>query len=116
MATAAALDGQRSIEFKVGWWVLFAISVLSAIGHALLLLLTSGEEVLFIGWTTMNVYALVVLLTAYRGGQYWAWWATWLMPASYALLILFDSAVGPGYLGVAALMAGAQMMTRPAFR
>lgn len=114
MTQAVAVE--QATGFKVGWWFLVVVTAASVAGHALLSLFASDEAVLFIGWTTMNLYALVVLLTAYRRGQVWGWWVTWLMPASYASLILFDSEVGPAYLGAAVLMATAQLMTRPAFR
>lgn len=115
MTQAVAVEQDRSIGFKAGWWFLVAVTAVSVAGHALLTFVADGEGVLFIGWTTMNLYALAVLLTAYRRRESWGWWATWLMPASYASLSLFDSEVGPGYLGVAVLMAVAQLATRPAF-
>jgi hypothetical protein len=116
MAPAVAVEQKRSTGFKIGWWVLVVVTASSLAGHALLPLFTTGEEVLFVGWTTMNLYALVVLLTAYKGGEVWGWWVTWLMPTSYASLILFDSELGPAYLGAGVLMAAAQLVTRPAFR
>lgn len=116
MTQAAAVEQDRSTGFKIGWWFLVVVTAMSVAGHALLPLVTTGEEVLFVGWATMNLYALVVLLTAYKGGEVWGWWVTWLMPASYASLILFDSEVGTTYLGAAVLMAAAQLMTWPAFR
>lgn len=114
MTQAVAIE--QASGFKIGWWFLVVVTAASVAGHALLSLFTTGEEVLFVGWTTMNLYGLIVLLTAYKSGQLWSWWATWLMPASYASLILFDSEVGATYLGAALLMAVAQLMTRPAFR
>ena len=116
MTQAVAVKQDRFIGFTVGWWLLVAVTAVSVVGHALLLFVADGEEVLFIGWTTMNLYAFVVLLTAYRRREDWGWWATWLMPTSYASLSLFDSDVGPGYLGVAVLMAVAQLAARSAFR
>lgn len=116
MAQAVAVQQDRSTGFKIGWWFLIGVTAASLAGHALLPLFTTGDEVLFVGWATMNLYALVVLLTPYKRVEAWGWWLTWLMPASYAPLMLFDSEVGPAYLGVAVLMAAAQLMTRPAFR
>jgi hypothetical protein len=113
---ATAVEQDRSTGFKFGWWFLIVVTAMSVAGHALLPFFTTGEEMLFVGWTTMNLYALVVLLTAYKRGEAWGWWLTWLMPASYASPILFDAEVGPAYFGAAVLMAAAQLITRPAFR
>lgn len=116
MTQAVAVEEERATGVKIGWWFLVVVTAASVAGHALLPLFAAGDEVLFVGWTTMNLYALVVLVTAYKSGEVWGWWVTWLMPASYASLSFFDSEVGPAYLGAAVLMAAAQLITRPAFR
>ena len=116
MTRAIAVHEPQTTGFRMGWWLLASVTAMSAVGHLLLPLFTTGEEVLFIGWSTMNLYALVVLLTAYRKREVWGWWATWLMPLSYASLSLFDSEVGATYLTAAVLMGIAQLMTRHAFR
>ncbi len=109
---------QRSIWYKLGWWYLVTIAALSLLNHVVGALgVYGGDDLLvFVGYATVNVYALAVLLVSYRRGERWAWWATWAFVASYALAPVYDTEIGPFYLGAAALMALAQLSTWSAFR
>jgi hypothetical protein len=69
----------------------------------------------FIGLAAMNVYVLSVLLTAYRRGERWASRVTWVPVAIYAL-VTFYADEGAYYLGTAAVMAIAQLLTWSGFR
>ena len=106
-----------SVGYKVGWWVLVVIAGVSVVGHLSLAGFSEEDSwaVAFLGLAAMNVYALSVLLTAYRRGEPWAWWVTWLPVAIYALVIFYADE-GPYYLGRAAVMAIAQLLTWSGFR
>jgi hypothetical protein len=109
----------RSIRYKVGWWTLVLIAALSLLNHVMgaLGLYEPGEELVFIGYAAVSVYALAVLVVGYRRGERWAWWVTWAFVASYALVPVFHGPeIGPYYMGAAVLMALAQLATWPAFR
>jgi hypothetical protein len=105
----------RTTGYKVGWGILFGISALSILNHVSLAFVEPDEAVLFIGWTAFNLYSTLVLYLPYRAGAKWAWYATWIMIVTYALMILFDSQVGLFYLVAAGLMAVGQLLTRDAF-
>lgn len=112
--------GTRSVGYRIGWWVLVVINGLSVLNHV------SGpftgladrdiETLAFFVLAAMNTYALVVLATAYRRGDPWAWWVTWVVVAIYGLTILYISDAGRYYLGAAVVMAVAQVTTWSAFR
>ncbi|MFP3883802.1 MAG: hypothetical protein ACLFWH_16000 [Actinomycetota bacterium] len=110
----------RSSGYKIGWWVLVVINGLSILNHLAGPLAgfaeTDDEVLAFFALAAMNIYALVVVVTAYRRGEPWAWWVTWIMIAIYGLTILYAPVVGPLYLGAAVVMAVAQLMTWSAFQ
>lgn len=81
----------------------------------MLVFVIPDEAVLFWGWTAFNVYAAVVLAFAYRARETWSWILTWVLVAPYALMILYDSEIGPYYFGAAVIMTIAQFMTRRDF-
>lgn len=60
------VDQSRERAFFAGWWLLFVTMLLVTIGHTALLFLIPGDEVLFLGWIALPLYALVVLLVPYR--------------------------------------------------
>lgn len=105
----------RSTAFKAGWWVLFAISALGVVNHTALVFVMPGEEVLFIGWAAFNLYSTAVLLIPYRRGERWAWTSSWVLVASFAAVVAFDTQIGLFYAGAAVLMAAGQFLTRAAF-
>jgi hypothetical protein len=110
----------RSIGYRIGWWILVVINGLSVFNHIsgpfAGFAETDTEELAFFALAVGNIYALVVLLTGYRRGERWAWWATWAMIAVYGITILYAPDAGPYYLGAAVVMAIAQLMTWSAFR
>ena len=105
----------RSTGNKIGWRILFGISALAVLNHAALIFAFPGDEVLFIGWTAFSMYAALVLYFPYRQGEKWAWYSTWILVVSFALMILFDSDIGIYYLVAAGLMAFGQLLTRQTF-
>lgn len=112
-------SGTSLTSYRMGWWVIVAINGLSLLNHLsgpFLIAESDPEALMFLALAAMNTYALVVLLTAYRHSEPWAWWLTWIMIAIYGSVILFATDVGRGYLGAALVMALAQFMTWQAFR
>lgn len=105
----------RSTVHKVGWWILFGISALAVLNHAALIFVIPGEEVLFIGWTALSLYSVLVLYFPYRQGEKWAWYSTWILILSFASMIPFDADIGLYYLVAAGLMAFSQLLTRESF-
>lgn len=101
--------------FSVGWWILMAICALSAAGHLALLFAIPGEELLFLGWTVVSAYAAVVLAIPYRRGERWAWYTSWLIVLTFALVPLYSTEQGPIYLAVGVVMAVCQLLTRAYF-
>jgi hypothetical protein len=108
----------RSTGYKIGWWVLVVIAGLSIVGYLAFVgtAATDMEVAAFFALAGINIYALSVLLTAYRRGEPWAWWVTWVMVAVYGMTILYAPDLGPYYLGPAIVMAIAQLLTWPVFR
>ena len=49
----------------------------------------------FFALAGINIYSLSVLLTAYRRGEPWAWFGTWVMVAIYGMTILYAPDLGP---------------------
>lgn len=83
------------------------IAGLSVINHPLGALgLYGGDGLLkFVGYAALNVYALAGLLVSHRRGERWAWWVTWALVASYALVPFYETEVGPCCLGAALPLA-----------
>jgi len=105
----------QTAAFKIGWWILFALSALSILNHGALLFFLPGEEVLFLGWTAFNVFSTVVLLSPYRRLEKWAWYLTWVPILAYGIIFLFDSSFGIYYLTAAGLMAFGQLLAGRSF-
>lgn len=110
-----ALPVSRTATFKIAWGVLFGVAALATLGHLVLSIVMTEETTLFLGWAAYTAYAAVVLAIPFRRGERWAWYATWILVAGFASLILFDSAVGGWYVGAAGVMAVSLLLTRPAF-
>ena len=110
----------RSISYKIGWWILGGINGLSSLNHVSgpLAGFAEGDAEMFVFFSlaAINIYALAVLLTAYRRGEQWAWWVTWAMIAIYGITMLYAPDAGRYYLGAAVVMAVAQLLTWSAFR
>jgi hypothetical protein len=108
----------QSLGYKIGWWFLVGITGLSIVSHVSLAGFAEGatEVFVFFSLAAINIYALAVLLTAYRRGERWAWWVTWVMVAIYALTTLQAPDEGRYYLGTAVVMGAAQLLTLSSFR
>jgi hypothetical protein len=110
----------RSAGYRLGWWILLVIAGASVVNHLSgpLAGFANGdaEVLMFLALAAMNIYAFVVLLTGYRHGERWAWWVTWVMVAIYAVTIVYAPDAGPYYLGAAAVMVLAQLLTWTGFR
>jgi len=102
--------------FTICWWILLIITLLSALGHLGLLFTLPGEELLFLGWTVLSVYAAVIVAVPYKQGERWAWNATWLFAATFALVPVYNSELGTGYLAIGIVVALCQLLTMAAFR
>ena len=93
----------QTVWYRIGWWVLVVIAGASIVNHVLgpFLGFASGDDqvLAFLALAAMNIYALVVLLTAYRRGERWAWWVTWVFVAFYGLVFFYAPDVGSFYLG-----------------
>ena len=105
----------RSTMFKIGWITLLVISALATLNHVTLMFIMMDEATLFIGWAAYNLYSTVVLYIAFRRGEKWAWYTTWILAIGFASPIFFGSTIGVLYLGVAGVMALGLLLTRPAF-
>ncbi len=106
----------RSTTFKIGWIVLLVISALAAFWHTIAIaVMPSDEATTFAGWAAFNLYSTIVVYIPFRRGEKWAWYATWILVAGFAVTILFNTQIGIYYLGAAVLMAMCLLLTRPAF-
>ena len=57
----------------------------------------------------LDLYAVVVLLTAYRRRERWAWALTWVHAAAYASAFVF---LGPGLGSVYLIVAGVSALAQ----
>ena len=108
----------QSTVYKIGWWLLVLIAGLGIVGYLAFVPLaaTAMEVAALFALAGINIYALSVLLTAYRHGESWAWWVIWVQVAVYGITILYAPDLGPWYAGPVIAIAIAQLLTRPAFR
>src|SRR4051794_35674852 len=89
---------------RVAFWVLVVLTgVLAAIHLAGILFIADGddERLMFTCFTALNALSLVVLLVPFRGGQPWAWAASWIRVVPNALVLPLIGREGPGlqYVG-----------------
>ena len=110
----------RSALATGAWGLLLALSILGVLNHVLgvATFASNGDErMLFTLFAALDFYAAVVLLTAYRRRERWAWALTWVHTAAYALAFVF---IGPGigsiYLIIAGVSALAQLAALPSIR
>jgi hypothetical protein len=110
----------RSTNYKIGWWILTGFNGLFMLNHLAgpLTGFAEGDAEVFVFFSlaALNIYALALLLTAYRRGERWAWWITWVMVAIFGITILYAPDAGRYYLGAAVVMAVAQLLTWSGFR
>jgi hypothetical protein len=95
--------------------LLLVVSGLFTLNHVVLSLVMSGERTLFLGWAAFNLYALLVIAIPFRQGARWAWITSWILVAVFANLIFLNAQIGVYYLGAAAVMVVALLLTARAF-
>lgn len=104
---------------KAGWIVLIVLNAGMLLNHmvAIFLVATSADEGrMFIGYSVVNVLALLVLSFAYRDRQRWAWASIWLVVLANAVTIAYGiDTIGLIYVAVAGVMALAQSVTAREF-
>jgi len=105
----------QSNTYKVGWWILFALSVLSTLSNFALIFIESNMVDSFIAWSTFSAYSVFVLLIPYRQGKKWAWYLTWILPIPFTILGLNNPDAAPYFLTAAGLIILSQLLTRGAF-
>jgi hypothetical protein len=104
-----------SKAYKLGWWVLFALSVLSVGRYTGLIFVTPALVDSFVAWATFSLYSVFVLFIPYRRAERWAWYITWALPIPSVVLSLNNPNAAPYYLTVVGLMVIVQFLTRGAF-
>lgn len=112
--SALTIHTQATI-YKLGWLVLFGLSVLSVFSYIALIFVVPAMVDSFIAWATFSLYSVVVLLIPYRHGERWAWYLTWALPIPSAVLSLNNPDAAPYYLTAVGLMVIGQLLTRGAF-
>lgn len=111
----------RTVESRaarIAFWVLVVLTgALAAIHLAGILLIADGddERLMFTCFTALNALSLVVLLGPFRGGQAWAWAASWIQVVPNALVLPILGREGPGlpYLAFTVIMAVCLLLARP---
>lgn len=121
--TATSRPGARRAGSALAtgaWGVLLGLSILGVLNHVsgvATFAANADERMMFTLFAALDLYAVVVLLTAYRRRERWAWAVTWIHTAAYALAFVF---IGPGigslYLIIAGVSALAQLAALPTFR
>lgn len=106
---------------RIAFWAFVAVTGFwTAIHVAGIFFIADGddERLVFTCYATLNVLALVVLLVPFRGGQPWAWAASWipLVPNVLVMPILGREGPGPQYLAITAVMAVCLLVARPTAR
>lgn len=112
--SAVTIDSQTT-AYKLGWWLLFGLSVLSVGSYVVLIFVEPGLVDSFIAWATFSLYSVVVMIIPYRRGERWAWYVTWALPIPSVVLSLNNPDAAPAYLTAAGLMVIGQLLTRGAF-
>lgn len=103
---------------RVAFWVLVALTVILGVIHlAGILFIADGddERLAFTCFAALNALSLVVLLGPFRGGEPWAWAASWIQVVPNALVMPILGPEGPGvqYLAFTVLMAACLLLARP---
>jgi len=106
---------------RIAFWVLAALTVFLGVVHlAGIFFIADGddERLMFTCYTALNALSLVVLLGPFRGGQPWAWAASWIQVVPNALVLPILGQEGPGlqYVAFTVVMAACLLLARPAPR
>jgi hypothetical protein len=108
-----------SPRFMIGWGLLLVIVLFSLANSAYLVIFDRSWIDGHVAWLFFSIYAFTVLLIPYRHQAIWAWYLTWLFSLPfliYGLNHINEPTFAPGYLGVAALTAIAQILTWASFK
>jgi hypothetical protein len=105
----------RSTTFKIGWWILFVVSVVSVLAYVALTYLWPNLADALIADATFSLYCVFVLLIPYRRVEKWAWYLTWVLVIPAVVLSFNNLDAAPGFLTGAGLVTLGQLLTRPAF-
>jgi hypothetical protein len=105
----------QSTTYRLGWWVLFGISVLSVLSYAALIFVVPSSVDSLIAWVTFSLYSVFVVLIPYRRGERWAWYLTWVLVVPAVVLSLNDRDAAPYFLAAVGLTVIGQLLTRGAF-
>ena len=100
----------QNSRFKIGWIILLVIAALMTLMH-FILMLTLDDPILFLGYTTFNLYAFLVVYIPVRRGEKWAWFATWLLPIGLAIPAATDPDLTIYYSGFAAVCVLGLLLT-----
>ncbi|GAB3742997.1 hypothetical protein [Microlunatus parietis] len=104
---------------RIGWVVLVVLTAGYAINHVAGIATfsdTDDERLMFAVFAGLNALTLIILLLPYRQRQFWAWAATWVSVAVFALCPIWVAPpIGLFYLGTAVVLALAQLATLPDF-
>ena len=119
MTTSTIAPAARAT--RIAFWLLVALTgVLTVIHAAGIFFIADGDEerLMFTCYTALNVLSLVVLLGPFRGGEPWAWAASWIQVATNASVMPILGQEGPGlqYLGFTVVMAACLLLARPMVR
>jgi hypothetical protein len=112
---STAVIATQSTAFRLGWWVLFGISVVSVLSYVVLIFVVPDLVDSFIAWATFSLYSALVLLIPYRHGERWAWFLTWVLVVPAVVLSLNDRDAAPYFLAAVGLTVIGQLLTRSAF-
>ena len=83
MSASAPVNVSRNSLSRIGWIVLLVSATLMTLNHFGLIFFLD-DPVLFLGWTTFNLYALLIIVIPFRRREKWAWYATWILPIGLA--------------------------------
>jgi len=112
---SASAAQTHAFTFKLGWWILLAISALGVVGQTTLAVALSENAAGFIPWAALFLYSVAVVLIPYWRLERWAWYLTWVLVVPLAVLALSEPEAAPYFLSAAGLLALGQLLTRPAF-
>ena len=106
----------RTTLSKVGWIVLLVLNAMMLLNHLVgiaVIAASSDERQMFVGYSAMSAFAVLVLVLPYRARQVWAWWASWIPVLAIGAVFFIGglTAIGWWYGATALVMALAQLAT-----
>jgi hypothetical protein len=106
---------RESTGFKIGWWVIFVLSVLSALSNFALIFIDFELVDSFIAWSTFSLYSVFILLIPFRRKEKWSWYLTWILVIPFTVLGLNNPDATLYFIAAAGLVVLGQLLTRRAF-